>query len=98
VRTCASPVPPGPRPPRAPQVIAEHFYREGRFELGDTFVSEAGVAGAEAIKAPYVSLHRVLQQVRAGAGAGALVGCWRGRRAVLRSTTRRHSGWLLPGL
>jgi hypothetical protein len=47
------------------QVIAEHFYREGRFQLGDAFVEEARVAGADAIKAPYVSLHGVLQQVGA---------------------------------
>jgi hypothetical protein len=54
-------------PPRcAPgrQVIAEHFYREGRFATGDRFCKEAGVASCEALKAPYTEMHRILEQVR----------------------------------
>jgi hypothetical protein len=45
------------------QVIAEHLYREGRFELADQFVCEAGVADAAHLKAPYTALHSVLEQV-----------------------------------
>lgn len=55
------------------QVIAEHLYREGRFQLGDAFVHEAALPGGSGLKAPYVALHTVLQQVRrvAAAAAGA---------------------------
>eukprot|EP00879_Flechtneria_rotunda_P020971 GHRR01022082.1.p1 GENE.GHRR01022082.1~~GHRR01022082.1.p1 ORF type:complete len:278 (+),score=107.40 GHRR01022082.1:190-1023(+) len=46
------------------KVIAEHLYREGRFELADEFVQEAALPGADELKAPYVALHTVLQQIR----------------------------------
>lgn len=55
-----------PPPAHAPsvQVIAEHLYREGRFDLADQFVAEAGVSDAAHLKAPYTALHTVLEQVR----------------------------------
>lgn len=59
-----------------PQVIAEHFYREGRFELGDSFAREAGVPGGAELKAPYMDMHRVLQRVGGRAGGG-----WGGGRS-----------------
>jgi hypothetical protein len=46
------------------QVIAEHLYREGRFELADEFTAEAALPGAAELRAPYIELHTVLQQVR----------------------------------
>lgn len=49
------------------QVVAEHLFHEGQFEIGDVFVGEADVAGGEALKAPYASMHAVLQQVSEGA-------------------------------
>jgi hypothetical protein len=78
-----------PPPLTHTQVIAEHLYREGRFDLADQFVSEAQVADASHLKAPYTALHTVLEQVRGvcpvfgwvGVGDGALVGC------VAHSTT-----------
>ena len=50
-------------PPR-PQVIAEHLFHEGLFEIGQVFVEEAGVEEGEALKRPYASMHTVLQEVR----------------------------------
>ncbi|GIL82454.1 hypothetical protein Vretimale_11896 [Volvox reticuliferus] len=47
------------------RVVAEHFYREGRFELGDALAAEAGLMDAEALRAPYAAMHNVLEQVRA---------------------------------
>jgi hypothetical protein len=46
------------------QVIAEHFYREGRFEIADQFVAEAGVVGAAESKEPFIQVHNVLKEVR----------------------------------
>ncbi|EFJ41873.1 hypothetical protein VOLCADRAFT_67775 [Volvox carteri f. nagariensis] len=46
------------------RVVAEHFYREGRFELGDTLASEAGLMDAEELRAPYAAMHTVLEQIR----------------------------------
>lgn len=57
------------------QVIAEHLYREGRFDLGEQFVAEANVPDADRIKAPYLSLHAVLEEV------------WRGTTAVSYQST-----------
>jgi hypothetical protein len=50
-------------------VIAEHLYREGRFQLADQFVQEAALPGAEQLKAPYIALHTVLQEVRENGGS-----------------------------
>eukprot|EP00882_Tetradesmus_deserticola_P013141 GHRQ01013934.1.p1 GENE.GHRQ01013934.1~~GHRQ01013934.1.p1 ORF type:complete len:322 (+),score=158.98 GHRQ01013934.1:2-967(+) len=46
------------------KVIAEHLYREGRFQLADEFTAEAAWAGAAQLRAPYVALHTVLQQIK----------------------------------
>ena len=59
------------RSPR--QVIAEHLFHEGQFEIGDAFVGEAGLGDGEALKRPYASMHTVLQQV---GGPGRAGGCW----------------------
>ena len=45
-------------------MIAEHLFREGRFEVGEIFAREAGLAGVEAIRQPDVSLHAILRQIR----------------------------------
>ena len=34
------------------QVIAEHLYQQGNFTVGDTFVQEAGISNAAALKKP----------------------------------------------
>ncbi|KAK3246241.1 hypothetical protein CYMTET_44216, partial [Cymbomonas tetramitiformis] len=45
------------------QVVAQHIYREGNFELGDTFVREANfhIPGHE--KEPYTMMHSILEQI-----------------------------------
>mmetsp|Transcript_2254 Transcript_2254/g.5059 ORF Transcript_2254/g.5059 Transcript_2254/m.5059 type:complete len:392 (+) Transcript_2254:89-1264(+) len=48
------------------QVIAEHFYREGRFEIGDVFAREAGIPHADALKQPYIAMHEILSQIKSG--------------------------------
>ena len=64
---CASPplAPTGPalvglaqtHPASATQVVAQHLYHEGHFDIGDAFVEEAGLAQGGALKAPYASMH-----------------------------------------
>lgn len=46
------------------QVIAEHLFREGHFEVGETFAREAGLEGFETLRQPYVSMHTILQHIR----------------------------------
>ncbi len=45
------------------QVIAEHFYQQGNFSVGDTFVREAGIPDGEYLKQPYIAMHAVLKDV-----------------------------------
>lgn len=45
------------------QVIAEHFYQEGSFEVGDAFLKEAGIEDGQGIRAPYQRMHDILHQV-----------------------------------
>lgn len=47
------------------QVIAEHFFREGRFEVGQIFASECGLQAADELRKPYVAMHSILQQIKA---------------------------------
>ncbi len=46
------------------QVIAEHFYQQGNFRVGDAFVREAGIGNGDALKKPYIAMHSVLKEVR----------------------------------
>lgn len=46
------------------QVIAEHFYQQGNFSVGDTFVREAGIPNGDGLKRPYIAMHSVLKEVR----------------------------------
>jgi E3 ubiquitin-protein transferase RMND5 len=46
------------------RVVAEHLYHEGAFEVGDAFVAEAGVHGADAMKAPYAEMHAIIEEMR----------------------------------
>ncbi len=45
------------------QVIAEHFFHEGNFKVGDCFLQEAKIADGKAIREPYVAMHAILEQV-----------------------------------
>ena len=44
------------------QVLAEHFYREGRFDLGDLLAREAQLTNPDSLKAPYSAMHTILTQ------------------------------------
>lgn len=71
------------------QVIAEHLFHEGLFDIGRLFVREAGVAGGEALQRPYASMHTVLQEVS---------GCARpfeggGLRGVVGGVSLEGGGW-----
>lgn len=48
------------------QVLAEHFYHEGRMDAGDVFVTEAGVPGGALLHQRYAALHGVMRQVCEG--------------------------------
>ena len=65
-----------PACPPSAQVIAEHLFHEGLFDIGRAFVGEAGVPGGDALQRPYASMHGVLQEVGGGgrgcAGFGAV--------------------------
>ena len=47
-----------------PQVIAEHLFRVGKFDVGEAFSREAGIPNADALKQPYVAMHAILKEVR----------------------------------
>nr|ADE75849.1 unknown [Picea sitchensis] len=46
-------------------IVALHFYRQGLFELGDCFISEANEHGAASLKAPFVEMYEMLEQMKA---------------------------------
>ncbi|GAX82856.1 hypothetical protein CEUSTIGMA_g10282.t1 [Chlamydomonas eustigma] len=46
------------------KVIAEHFFREGRFEVGTQFAAEACVQATESLKLPYTAMHSILLQIK----------------------------------
>lgn len=69
-----------------PQVIAEHLFHEGLFDIGRLFVREAGVAGGEALQHPYASMHTVLQEVRGRPCGAFLEGVVGGRLVEQRSS------------
>ncbi|KAG1666178.1 hypothetical protein FOA52_012025 [Chlamydomonas sp. UWO 241] len=46
-------------------VVAEHFFREGRFDVGDALVVEAGIPMADDLKQPYIAMHAVLREIKA---------------------------------
>ena len=43
------------------QVIAQHLFREGRFELGEEFIKEAGVAVPSTLKVHSISLTSIFR-------------------------------------
>lgn len=46
------------------KIIAVHFYRQGLFELGDSFVQEANEPDAISLKAPFVEMYQMLEQMK----------------------------------
>ena len=45
------------------QVIAEHLYREGLFDIGDTFVAEAQISDGNLSKLPFMEMRNIMKQV-----------------------------------
>lgn len=45
------------------QVIAEHLFHDGNFEVGDCFLREAHITDSKAIREPYIAMHAILEQV-----------------------------------
>ncbi|KAJ3674731.1 hypothetical protein LUZ60_005347 [Juncus effusus] len=48
------------------EIIASHFYRQGQFELGDSFSQSAQVANSDSLKAPFIQLHSILESIKSG--------------------------------
>ena len=44
-------------------MIAEHLFRAGRYEVGCTFIEEAGLPRAQALTETFRELHGILLQV-----------------------------------
>ncbi|GFH15189.1 lisH domain-containing protein, partial [Haematococcus lacustris] len=44
------------------QVLVEHLYREGQFEVGDVLAHEAGLRGDRELRQPFREMHSILQQ------------------------------------
>ncbi|XP_075674472.1 protein RMD5 homolog [Castanea sativa] len=48
------------------QTVANHFYRQGLFDLGDSILNEAGEPEAIAIRSQFFEMHQILEAVRVG--------------------------------
>ncbi|XP_057491622.1 protein RMD5 homolog [Actinidia eriantha] len=46
------------------QIIANHFYREGLFDLGDCFVSEAKAIEATGMRIPFLEMYQILHAMK----------------------------------
>ncbi|KAL3684057.1 hypothetical protein R1sor_002079 [Riccia sorocarpa] len=47
------------------RIVALHFYRQGLFDLGDSFVKESQLADGASLKAPFYQMYQILDQIRA---------------------------------
>jgi hypothetical protein len=72
------------------RIIAEHLYHEGAFEVADAFVIEAGIEDGEQLKAPFASMHAVLEEIQKKNLGPALEWAEKNRDA-LRSTNKTRS-------
>lgn len=45
-------------------IIASHFYREGRFDLGDCFVNESNEQDAASNKSPFLEMFQILEAMK----------------------------------
>lgn len=73
------------------QVIAEHFYREGKFEIADRFAAEAQIPESEQLKRPYIAMHTVLAQIKARNLEPALL--WAGEHRMQLSNDGQPSAF-----
>ena len=75
------------------RVVAEHLYHEGAFDVADAFVEEAGILDGDLLKAPYASMHAILEQLRQHNLAPALAWAEANREALRQKNGGRG---LLP--
>ncbi|KAJ4801817.1 Protein RMD5 A [Rhynchospora pubera] len=67
------------------EIIASHFYRQGQFEIGDGFSSEAQVSESVILKSPFLEMHSILQAMRQSRDLGpALAWVTKNRDKLLR--------------
>ncbi|KAF3945933.1 hypothetical protein CMV_027744 [Castanea mollissima] len=48
------------------QTVANHFYRQGLFDLGDSILNKAEEPEAIAIRSQFFEMHQILEAVRVG--------------------------------
>ncbi|KAJ4716035.1 protein RMD5-like A [Melia azedarach] len=46
------------------QIIANHFYRQGLFDLGDCLINEAGEPEASVLKSQFLEMYQILEAVK----------------------------------
>ncbi|OIV91601.1 hypothetical protein TanjilG_09013 [Lupinus angustifolius] len=46
------------------QIIANYFYHEGLFDLGDSIISEAGEPDATALKSQFLEMHHIIEAMK----------------------------------
>ncbi|CAL0309480.1 unnamed protein product [Lupinus luteus] len=46
------------------QIIANHFYHQGLFDLGDSIISEAGEPDATALKSQFLEMHHIIEAMK----------------------------------
>lgn len=46
------------------QIIASHFYREGLFDIGESFIAESNEPEAAVIKSQFLELHHILSSIK----------------------------------
>lgn len=46
------------------QIIANHFYRQGLFDLGDTIINEAGEVNTNSLRSQFLEMHQILEAMR----------------------------------
>jgi hypothetical protein len=47
-------------------LIAQHMFREGRFQLGETFLKEAHIQIPDEMKKPFIELYKILESIQGG--------------------------------
>ncbi|KAI9121523.1 hypothetical protein K1719_008556 [Acacia pycnantha] len=46
------------------QIIANHFYRQGLFDLGDSIINEAGELNSNSLRSQFLEMHQILEAMR----------------------------------
>jgi hypothetical protein len=70
------------------KIVAEHLYHEGAFEVADALVLEAGIEDGDALKAPFASMHAVLELIQKKNLAPAFEWAENHREALRKTNTK----------